>query len=181
MCTCVHGSPQKEGSHAVEGLDLDNISIVLNSFMLVTNPSHIFREDFDPLAEQLKEQALKLVKCFEFIINEFKWVIDSGGYHNQYISNRNSSATQKFVRILYEYHHKFNDWKIPDEVKLVASIMPALSALYNASETILDDTSENSRLFGEFTTQINYLTGKLIQIGGREKLKEFVENMMKNH
>ena len=40
--------------------------------MIVTNPFHVFGEDWDPLAVQLKEQALKLEECFEFIVNKFK-------------------------------------------------------------------------------------------------------------
>ena len=108
MCAYVHGSPPTKGPDAVKGIDRVNIRVVISAFMIVANPLRVFGEDLNTLAEQLKEKAEELVECFEFIIKEFKWVIDSRGYHNQYMSDRNSSATQKFVRILYEYHHKFN-------------------------------------------------------------------------
>ena len=181
MCAYVHGSPPTEGPNAIKGIERVNIRVVISAFMIVANPLRVFGQDLDTLAEELKKKATELVECFEFIINEFKWVIDSGGYHNQYMSDRNSSATQKFIRILYEYHHRFNAWKIPDEAKLVARIISALSALYNARNTILDGSSENSHLLGEFAVQINRLTGKLIQIGGRDKLKEFEDDMLRNH
>lgn len=146
--------------------DQVNVRVFLAAYMMVFFSSRVF-EEVKELEAAVRQAATRVISNFERMIEQYTT-------RGQIFYGIDANVVASFVPLLFDYLRKFNEWKVPDEIKLISRIRCALVALYLAQEALPSmDVSERPRMAAELSEQIDRIRGKYRQIAGNDEYAKF--------
>jgi hypothetical protein len=136
-----------------------NTRVFLASYMIACHPASVF-DSMGPLETALLESARRLLVAFEAIVYALH------ADDRPRFASLPAELLQGFPAALADYQRRFQEWKVPDEARLVCRIQHALLSLHQARALLPAAEPAGSPLRAEFASQIGRLREKLRAIGG---------------
>ena len=161
----IHRLCSLRGGEALPGPDKVPIRPFLAAYMIALHTRQVFDSSGGFLEQRLLAAARSLLEVFERICS----IIRDGGS----ISLVPRELTRAFPARLLEYMARFEEWKTPDEAKLVSRIKRALADLYVARDRLIEGGEGSIVLQSEFRVQIERMHAKLTQLCGAEAVEAF--------
>lgn len=144
-----------------------NVRIFLAGYMMAFHPTSVFESSMGDRETAVFDASTKLFPLFQSILDK---VSDNGAF-----SDAESTLTEQFLPLLFQYLRSFEVWKNSGNRTLVSRVQYALIALENTKREIQLSRPSGPEVSAKLSAEIEKLRANFVKIAGADALARFDE------
>ena len=145
---------------------LHNVRIFLASYMIAWYPEKAFEDQGQGVLEKkLIQAAVEMLEIFQTLCDE---IITSDNWMDT------KAAVERGIMFRYalqNYESAYQEWKVPDEKKLIGRITHALNALQDADDQLIEHEAHFFYYRSKFRSEKKRLIGHILKMRSADEMK----------